>query len=58
MPFPTLPDPAGDRAHEHARWHPERETLELAMAGAAKVLGPDTGFALDRHICYATGDRK
>ncbi len=24
-----------------ARRHPERETLELAAAGAAKVLGPD-----------------
>ncbi len=24
-----------------ARWHPERETLELAAAGAAKVLGAD-----------------
>ena len=39
MPFPTMPDPAADRAHEHARRHPERETLELATAGAAKVLG-------------------
>ncbi len=26
-----------------ARRHPERETLELAAAGAAKVLGPDHG---------------
>ncbi len=26
-----------------ARWHPERETLELATAGAAQVLGPDHG---------------
>ena len=43
MPFPTMPDPAGDRAHEQARWHPERETLELATAGAARVLGPDHG---------------
>ena len=41
MPFPTMPDAAADRAHEHARRHPERETLELAMAGAAKVLGPE-----------------
>ena len=38
-----MPDPAGDRAHEQARWHPERETLELATAGAARVLGPDHG---------------
>ncbi len=41
MPFPTMPSPAADREHEHARQHPERETLELATAGAAKVLGPD-----------------
>ncbi len=43
MPFPTLPSAAADRAHEHARRHPERETLELATAGAARVLGPDHG---------------
>ncbi len=43
MPFPTMPDPAGDRQHEEARRHPERETLELATAGAAKVIGPDHG---------------
>ncbi len=43
MPYPTMPDPAADRAHEEARRHPERETLELAAAGAAKVLGPDHG---------------
>ncbi len=43
MPFPTMPDPAGDRAHDEARRHPERETLELATAGAAKVLGHDHG---------------
>ena len=43
MPFPTMPDLAGDREREHARLHPERETLELATAGAAKVLGPDHG---------------
>ncbi len=39
-----MPDPAADRAHEHARRHPERETLELATAGAAKVLGPNHGI--------------
>ncbi len=38
-----LPNPAADRARAHARWNPERETLELATAGAAKVLGPDHG---------------
>ena len=41
MPFPTMPDPAAGRAHEQARRHPERETLELATAGATRVLGPD-----------------
>ncbi len=43
MPFPTMPDPAADREHEHGRRYPERETLELATAGAAQVLGPDHG---------------
>ncbi len=34
-----------DTAHEHeaARRHPERATLELATAGAARVLGVDHG---------------
>ncbi len=41
MPFPTMPDPAGDR--DDARRHPERDTLELAAAGAAHVLGVDHG---------------
>ncbi len=39
MPF--LPSAAADREHEAARWHPERETLELATAAAARVLGPE-----------------
>ena len=43
MPFPPMPDPAGDRKREQNRRHPERGTLELASAGAAKVLGPDHG---------------
>ncbi len=43
MPFPTMPDPAADRVREEDRRHPERETLELAAAGAAQVLGPDHG---------------
>ncbi len=43
MPFLTMPDPAGDREHEQARRHPERETLLLAAAGAAQALGPDHG---------------
>ncbi len=38
-----MPGAAADREHEHARRHPERETLLLATAGAAKVLGPDHG---------------
>ncbi len=38
-----LHDPAADRQHEQARRHPERETLELATAGAAQLLGPDHG---------------
>ncbi len=45
MSFPIMPDPDAltDYEIEAARWHPERETLELATAGAAKVLGPDHG---------------
>ncbi len=41
MPFPTMPNPAADRKRHEARWNPDRETLELAAAGAAKVLGED-----------------
>ncbi len=43
MLFQPLPSPAAeaaaDRAREFEREHPERETLLLAAAGAAKVLG-------------------
>ena len=35
------PDALTDREREQARWNPDRETLELAAAGAARVLGPD-----------------
>ena len=35
MPFPATPDPTAD--HDEAR--PDRETLLLAAAGAAQVLG-------------------
>ncbi len=42
-PFYTSPygDPnrLSDRERKEARWHPERETLLLAAAGAAQVLG-------------------
>jgi len=30
-----------DREREEARWHPDRETVILAAAGAATLLGPD-----------------
>ncbi len=39
-PFAPDPDSLTDREREAARWHPERKTLLLAAAGAAKVLGP------------------
>ncbi len=38
-PFAPDPDALTDREREQARWHPERETLVLATAGAAEVLG-------------------
>ncbi len=37
----TAAGAAADREHDEARRHPERETLELATAGAAQVLGVD-----------------
>ncbi len=43
MPILPLPSAAADREHEQARRHPERETLELAAAGAAQMLGVDHG---------------
>ncbi len=43
MPFPAMPDPGAERDRDHDRRHPERETLELAAAGAAQVLGHDHG---------------
>ncbi len=39
IPLPLSPDALSDREREAARWHPEREVLLLAAAGAAKVLG-------------------
>ncbi len=41
LPFAPLPSPAVDRQRDHDRRHPERETLLLAAAGAARVLGPE-----------------
>ncbi len=38
MPFAPLPDPAVDRQRDHDRRCPERETLELAAAGAWRLL--------------------
>ncbi len=43
MPILPIPSAAAEREHEEARRHPERETLELATAGAAKVLGAEHG---------------
>ena len=40
------PDHLSDREREAARWHAERETLLLAAAGAARVLGPDHSATL------------
>ncbi len=40
LSLPTAADAAADREREYDRDHPERETLWLAAAGAAKVLGP------------------
>ncbi len=43
LPFAPLPSPTAERSRDHDRRHPERETLLLAAAGAAKVLGVDHG---------------
>ena len=43
LPFVPLPDPAAERRRDHDRRNPERETLLLAAAGAAQVLGADHG---------------
>ncbi len=40
-PFDPHSAAAAEREREKARRHPERETLELAAAGAARMLGPD-----------------
>ncbi len=41
LPFLPMPNPAAERRHARERWSPEKDTLELAAAGAARVLGPD-----------------
>ena len=41
MSFPTMPNPIADREREQDRRHPQRETLELAAAVAARTLGAD-----------------
>ncbi len=45
MPFPSMPDRIANRESEAARRHPhpDRETLELIVAGAVQVLGHDHG---------------
>ncbi len=43
MPILPMPSAAAEREDKLARRHPERETLELATAGATKVLGHDHG---------------
>ena len=40
-PFAPDPDALTDHEREQARWNPDRDTLELAAAGAALTLGPD-----------------
>ncbi len=57
MPILPMPSAAADRADEAARRHPERETLELATAGAAQVLGPDHGVTKALAKAAVTMDR-
>jgi hypothetical protein len=57
MLFPALPDPAANREREQARDDPERETLLLAAAGAAKVLGAQHSATKAFAKAAATMDR-
>ncbi len=57
MTFPAMPDPAVDRQRDHDRRHPERDTLLLAAAGAARVLGPYHGVTRALAKASITMDR-
>ncbi len=57
LPFAPLLSPAAERQRDHDRRHPERETLLLAAAGAARVLGPDHGVTKALAKASITMDR-
>ncbi len=57
LPFAPLPDPAADRQRARDRRHPERETIELAAAGAAQLLGVDHGVTKALAKASITMDR-
>ncbi len=46
MPILPFPDRVAERERADARQNPDQETLELAAAGAAKVLGADHGVTM------------
>ncbi len=46
MPILPFPDRVAARERDEARQNPDRETLELAAQGAAKVLGADHGVTM------------
>ena len=50
-------DSPSPHEREQARWHPEREVLELVEAGAATVLGPDHSATRAFAKAAATMDR-
>ena len=47
LPLLLSPDSLTDHELEAARWHPERETLELASPGAATVLVCSSASSLE-----------